>query len=147
MTPPATFLAVATILASPALAAPTFILVRQLAGEGNACSSLLSSTDNGVGYGIENAEDNTANLLKPGSVKAPGTTGSSPSKIRARQGDKIANGANALLSAAGQPGAGSFVGTNGDNVDGQLTGDATDIGAQFGGDEESILEGLGASIP
>ena len=34
------------------LAAP----IPQLAGEGAACNSILSSTDNGVGYGIENAE-------------------------------------------------------------------------------------------
>lgn len=30
--------------------------VPQLAGEGAACNSILSSTDNGVGYGTENAE-------------------------------------------------------------------------------------------
>jgi hypothetical protein len=30
--------------------------IPQLAGEGAACNSVLSSTDNGVGYGIENAE-------------------------------------------------------------------------------------------
>jgi len=34
------------------LAAP----IPQLAGEGAACNSVLSSTDNGVGYGVENAE-------------------------------------------------------------------------------------------
>lgn len=41
------------------LAAP----VPQLAGEGAAANSILSDTDNGVGFGIENAEDNTANLI------------------------------------------------------------------------------------
>ena len=38
---------------SGVLAAP----LPQLAGEGAACNSVLSSTDNGVGYGVENAED------------------------------------------------------------------------------------------
>ncbi|TKA83068.1 hypothetical protein B0A55_00928 [Friedmanniomyces simplex] len=38
------------------LAAP----LPQLAGEGAAANSILSSTDNGVGFGIENAEDNLA---------------------------------------------------------------------------------------
>ncbi|GAB7323478.1 hypothetical protein MBLNU13_g05925t1 [Cladosporium sp. NU13] len=47
------------LFASGALAAP----VPQLAGEGAAANSILSSTDNGVGYGIEDALDNTANLI------------------------------------------------------------------------------------
>ena len=47
------------------LAAP----VPQLAGEGAACNSVLSSTDNGVGYGVENAEDNTANTIKSTGAK------------------------------------------------------------------------------
>lgn len=34
------------------LAAP----VPQLAGEGSACNSILSSTDNGVGHAVESAE-------------------------------------------------------------------------------------------
>lgn len=127
------------LLAAPATAAP--LQARQLAGEGNACSSLLSSTDNGVGYGIKNAEDNTANLI------SGGAGGGGVPKIGARQGDKIANGAANLLNAAGQPAAASFVQTNGDNVDGQLTDDATNIGAQFGGDEENMLEGIGSAIP
>lgn len=36
---------------------------RQLHGEGAAADSILTDTDNGVGFGIENAEDNTANLI------------------------------------------------------------------------------------
>lgn len=65
------------------------IPVPQLAGEGAACNSALSSTDNGVGYGVENAEDNTAYTIK-----------SSGGKLR-RQLDKIANGASAVGDAAG----------------------------------------------
>lgn len=48
--------------------------IAQLAGEGAAANSILSSTDNGIGYGIENAEDNTAALitsLKGGLPAAP----------------------------------------------------------------------------
>lgn len=54
---------VAVILAytsSTVLAAP----LPQLAGEGAACNSIFSSTDNGIGYGIENAENNIASNLK-----------------------------------------------------------------------------------
>lgn len=45
-------LLLAAFQAFTTLAAP----IPQLAGEGSACNSLLSSTDNGVGYGVENAE-------------------------------------------------------------------------------------------
>jgi hypothetical protein len=44
-------LILATLQAFAAIAAP----IPQLAGEGSACNSALSSTDNGVGYGTENA--------------------------------------------------------------------------------------------
>jgi hypothetical protein len=45
-------LLLAALQAFTTLAAP----IPQLAGEGAACNSVLSSTDNGVGYGVENAE-------------------------------------------------------------------------------------------
>jgi hypothetical protein len=60
-----------------------------LAGEGAAADSILSDTDNGIGYGIEvrlqpfvvrwlptfpkNAEDNTANLISSSKGSAPAT--------------------------------------------------------------------------
>ncbi|KAG9508336.1 hypothetical protein J7337_001900 [Fusarium musae] len=48
--------------ASATLSAPT-MRPRQLAGEGSFFDSVFSGTDNGVGYGVENAEDNAASLL------------------------------------------------------------------------------------
>ena len=48
-----------SILILAAITQAAFVLaapIPQLAGEGNACSSILSSTDNSIGYGIENAE-------------------------------------------------------------------------------------------
>jgi hypothetical protein len=63
---------------------------RQLAGTGAAANSLLSSTDNGVGYGIKNAEDNVAALI--GSVK-----GGVPAVRRQLAGTGAA--ANSLLSS------------------------------------------------
>jgi len=48
-----------TVLLLSAVSQFAFVLaapVPQLAGEGSACNSILSSTDNGVGYGVENAE-------------------------------------------------------------------------------------------
>ncbi|KAL5381486.1 hypothetical protein DPSP01_007199 [Paraphaeosphaeria sporulosa] len=65
----------------------------QLAGEGAAANSLLSSTDNGVGYGIENAEDNTAALV--GSIK--GSIPAVPAVRRQLAGEGAA--ANSLLSS------------------------------------------------
>ncbi|THW94048.1 hypothetical protein D6D17_08217 [Aureobasidium pullulans] len=107
---------------------------RQLAGEGNACSSILSSTDNGVGYGVKNAEDNTAALI------------SSSTKPK-RQADKIANGAADILSALGQNDLAQIEKNNGDTIDGQLTDDASSAGAQIGAYEEKTLEGIGKAIP
>jgi hypothetical protein len=115
---------------------------RQLAGEGSAANSILSSTDNGVGYGIENAEDNTAALITSAKGSAPAT----PQKAR-RQADKIANGAAAVLNAAGANGAGNAVQSNGDSIDGALTSGAANVGASTGSAEESTLESVGSAVP
>ncbi|KAF4334736.1 hypothetical protein FBEOM_11418 [Fusarium beomiforme] len=135
-------------VASATLGAPT-IQPRQLAGEGRACDSVLSDTDNGVGYGVENADDHAATLVG-GKTTGGGATGTGgnppPSKVK-RQGDKIANGAATDLHAIGQDKAADLVQTDGDNVDGQLTQDAATLGAQVGGDEEDILERTGDMVP
>jgi hypothetical protein len=55
--------------ATGALAAP----VPQLAGEGAAANSILSGTDNAVGYSIEDALDNTANLITKTKGGVPAT--------------------------------------------------------------------------
>lgn len=57
---PAIAAVILAFAATNVLAAP----LPQLAGEGAACDSIFSSTDNGVGYGIENAEDNMANSMR-----------------------------------------------------------------------------------
>jgi hypothetical protein len=49
------------LLGQTSLAAP--VLKRQLAGEGSACNSIFTSTDNGIGYGIQYAEENLAKSL------------------------------------------------------------------------------------
>jgi hypothetical protein len=130
---------------------------RQLAGEGNFFDSLFTDTDNGVGYGTENAEDNLAELLGGTASRANGGTSGSggaggnppppPPKMVKRQGDKIANGAAADLNALGLTNEADLVKTDGGNIDGQLTDDATNLGAQFGGDEEDILERVGNFVP
>ena len=118
----------------------------------------MSSTDNGVGYGVENAEDNTASLISGGKTTstATGSGGSGnppppppPKKgpKAKRQGDKIANGAAAVLDAAKLNVLGDPVKTYGDNVDGELTSAAANLGAQVGSSEESTLEGAGKAIP
>lgn len=125
------------LLASTIIAAPH--RVRQLAGEGNAADSILTSTDNGVGYGVENAEDNTASLIT--TVKSGG------SPVRKRQADKIANGAANVLNAAGAPAAANEVQTSGDSLDGDLTDGATNLGADAGTTEEDTLEDAGSAVP
>lgn len=127
---------------------------RQLAGEGAACNSVLSSTDNGVGYGVENAEDNTAATLGGTSSSTTITGGSSnppppPAKgpKAKRQGDKIANGLANVLTAAKLGPVADVEKNVGDNADGELTSDAANAGAQVGAAEESTLEGAGKAIP
>ncbi|KAI4763157.1 hypothetical protein E4T52_04751 [Aureobasidium sp. EXF-3400] len=131
---------------------------RQLAGEGAACDSVLSSTDNGVGYGVENAEDNTAAAISGTSSGTTTTTGGSggsapppppPKKgpKAKRQGDKIANGAANILSAAKLGPVADIEKNVGDNADGELTSAAANAGAQVGSAEESTLEGAGKAIP
>lgn len=128
-----------------------------MAGEGAACNSVLSSTDNGVGYGTENAEDNTASAIS-GTSSATTTTGSDSSnppppppvkkgpKVK-RQGDKIANGAAAIFDAAKLNAVGGPEKTIGDNADGELTSAAANAGAQAGAAEEQGLENTGKMIP
>ena len=53
--------AILLLLGSNVFAAP--LARRQLHGEGVAADALLTDTDNGVGYGTENAEDNLAALI------------------------------------------------------------------------------------
>jgi len=120
----------------------------------------LSSTDNGVGYGVENAEDNTATALggSASNSQASGSGGGNPppppppppakkGPKAKRQGDKIANGAAAVLDAAHLQVAGDPVKTYGDNVDGELTSGAANAGASIGSTEESTLESAGKSVP
>jgi len=128
------------IFITSTLAAPVKMIdSRQLAGEGNLFDSLFTDTDSGVGYGVENAENNLAQMLGGTPAPGPGT--------RKRQADKIANGASNLLNALHLTSEADLVKTDGDSVDGQLTDDATNIGAQFGGDEEDVLERVGNLVP
>lgn len=130
---------------------------RQLAGEGSACDSILSSTDNAVGYGVEDAEDNIASTISgtstsstsSGSGQAPPPPPPPPKKgpKARRQADKIANGAATVLNAAHLPGAANIVKTYGDSIDGELTSGVANLGAAVGNAEESTLEGIGKAVP
>ncbi|KAJ1324257.1 hypothetical protein MN608_10317 [Microdochium nivale] len=154
-------------LSLTAIAIPVPVVIldsRQLAGEGNLLDSLFTSTDNGIGYGGKNAEDNLAEFLGGTSQQGSGGGGSgggAPApppppppphhrrriSIERRQGDKLANGAANVLNALHLTGAADLVQTDGDNVDGQLTDNATTLGAQIGADEEDVLERLGDMVP
>lgn len=149
MTPLNKFL-MAIMLAAPALAAPAMD-PRQLAGEGAALDSIFTDTDNGVGYGVENAENHIAENLGGQPASGGGSTGGPPPPPphmpKKRQGDKIANGASAILGALHQDVAANAVKTYGDGVDGELTSGAANAGAEIGGEEESTLEGAGNDVP
>jgi hypothetical protein len=130
-----------TTPAGPGGAPPPPPRRRQLAGEGAALNSIASSTDNGVGFAVKNAEDNTAGLISK-------VTGSVPKipKTR-RQLDKIANGAKDIGNAAGVSAAVNPVGDLGDSLDGTLTSAAANAGAQIGKTEETTLESAGSAVP
>jgi hypothetical protein len=153
----------ALVLITSAAATP----IPQLAGEGAAANSILSSTDNGIGYGTENAEEKLAGniaSLKSGSglgnlaSSTGGATGGSsapppppPPPARGphhrRQLDKIAKGEQDVSNAAGTGSATEAASNELINLDGQLTGSAADAGAQFGNTEVNTLETVGNSVP
>jgi hypothetical protein len=111
---------------------------RQLAGEGAALNSIFVGTDNGVGFAVEAAEDNTADNIRKVTASLP--------KIP-RQADKIANGLKNIGNAAGVSAATNPVGDLGDSLDGTLTGGVADAGAKIGSTEESTLISIGKAIP
>jgi hypothetical protein len=130
----------------------------QLAGEGAALNSIFSDTDNGVGYGIEGAEENLAGNIASvkgdsGAATGGATAGSGgnppppPPPPHRRQLDKVSNGFQAIGNAAGV--GDSTKGTTSmlDEVDGTSTGGAADLGANVGKTEESTLISVGKSVP
>lgn len=151
---------IAIVLLTAAAATP----IPQLAGEGQAADSIFTQTDNAIGYGIEDAEENlTANVasLKSGAglgnlgSTAGGSTGGGaaspppppPRGPHRRQADKIAKGFQDLSNAAG---TGSLTETLSNQIisaDGTLTGGAANLGAQIGQTELNTLEGIGKSVP
>ena len=124
----------ATLFLTAVIAAPT----PQLAGEGQAADALFTDTDNGVGYGTENAEDNAASLITFLKAGAPATR---------RQLDKISNGAQTVSNAVGAGGETSSTTEDLDDVDGTLTEGAANIGNDVGSTEEATLEEAGNGVP
>ncbi|KAL4731737.1 hypothetical protein ACLX1H_000719 [Fusarium chlamydosporum] len=143
---------------------------RQLGGEGQAADPLISDFDNGTGYATENALDHLSDLLgnkveepnEPGLNGGGGGSTSSGSgappppppgpkarmtRMTKRQLDKISDGVANVLDAAKLTGEADLVETNGDAIDGQLTGDAGQLGEQLGEDEETIGEDAGNLVP
>jgi hypothetical protein len=151
----------ALVLITSAAATP----IPQLAGEGAASDSIISNIDNGVGYGVEDAEDKIAanidslksggGLGNLGSSTGGATGGSSgpppppppPGGPHRRQLDKISNGFQAISQAAGSGAETQGLTNQLDNVDGESTSDAANAGAQIGNAETSILTKIGSSVP
>jgi hypothetical protein len=129
----------------------------QLAGEGAAANSLLSGTDNAVGFGTENAEDklagniatltgnNVGSTLGGGSTSQPGPP--PPPPPHRRQLDKVAKGAQAMANAGGVGSSTSTVTDALVNLDGTLTSGAANAGAQVADTEVQTFEGAGNSVP
>lgn len=128
----------ALVLFTTASALPT----PQLAGEGAAANSLLSDTDNGVGYGIKNAEENTAALIT--SLKGGAAVPAAPAR---RQLDKISDGFQEVSNAAGTGGSTTSLTGALDTIDGDSTSGAANLGADAGGLEEGTLEAAGKAVP
>lgn len=133
--------ALCVLAACPVLAAPIqdtqALARRQAAGVGQGSDDLFTDLDNGTGYGIEDAEDNTANTINQ--IK-----GAVPAR---RQLNKIADGANTLVSAAGSPQVGGQVDEIGNTVDTYGTNDSADAGDQAGTVAEQTLEAAGSDAP
>jgi len=110
---------------------------RQLAGEGAAANSVLSSTDNGVGFGVENAEVNLAGDVT--AVKA--------GQIPKRQADKICKGAQVLSTAAGTGALTNNPVNSCVGIDGVTTSGAANTGAAVGATEQGTLEDAGSAVP
>ncbi|KAJ4111374.1 hypothetical protein NW768_011953 [Fusarium equiseti] len=154
------------LAATGALSAPV-INPRQLGGEGQAADPLISDFDNAVGYAGENALIHVSHLLggdaqepnEPGLNNGGGggsSSGGNPPpppppgrklRMAKRQLDKLADGVADVADAAGLTGEADLVKTNGDAIDGQLTGDAGQLGEQLGEDEETIGEDAGNLVP
>ncbi|KAK6433807.1 hypothetical protein LTR95_010017 [Oleoguttula sp. CCFEE 5521] len=111
---------------------------RQLAGEGAAANSILSGTDNAIGYGTEDAEDNLAGNVA--TVKAAVTA-------TKRQLDKVAAGAQAVSDAAGTGDSTSAATTAAEADDGSLTSGAANAGQTVADIEVATAEGAGKSVP
>lgn len=133
----------ATVLVSAAAAAP----YPQLHGEGVAADALFTDTDNGLGYGVENAENNVANTIKPGSAPTGNSAGGSPPPPSKRQLDKWAAGAQNIANAGGVGGSTSGVTDQLKSVDGTLTDGAANAGTNAGGTEASTIEAIGQAVP
>ncbi|KAH4251397.1 hypothetical protein HBI25_227820 [Parastagonospora nodorum] len=140
------------LLAGSAFALPT----PQLAGEGAALNSIFSSTDNGIGYAIKNAEQNLAKNVAQlkgstggattgaGGAGAPPPPGPGPHR---RQLDKISDGFQTLSEAAGLGDATKALTQALDEIDGSSTSGAANLGAEIGSVEESTLISLGKAVP
>jgi hypothetical protein len=154
---------IALVLLTSAAATP----IPQLAGEGAAADSIFSQTDNAIGYGIEDAEENLAGniaSLKSGGglgnlgSATGGSTGSGSAapppppagpggRPHRRQADKIAKGFQSMSNAAGLGSATEAVSNQIIDLDGTLTGGAANLGAEIGQTELNTAEGIGKSVP
>lgn len=127
-------------LLTSALALPT----PQLAGTGAMFDSLFTELDNGIGYGVKNAETNLAGVV--GGAKGGAGTGPAPGKPSRRQLNKISDGFQTLSQAAGT-GASTTQLTNGlDAIDGDLTDGQANLGAALGETLEKTLADTGNTV-
>lgn len=150
-----TFLALLLAISVAAIPVP------QLAGEGAAANSLLSGTDNAIGYGIEDAEDNiAANIASlrgalgstAGSAGGAGGAAAPPpppprGPHPRRQLDKISNGFQGIANAAGVGSSTSALTNELNSLDGSLTGGAADAGAKLADMEVDTFRKIGSSVP
>lgn len=134
----------ALFLSTTALSLPT----PQLHGEGEALDSIFTDTDNGLGYGIEDAEENiAANIASIRGGNAAGGTAAPPPPPTRRQLDKVANGLQAIGESLGQGKTTSGLTSSLESADGQLTDGAANIGADAGTLEEGLLIDTGKAVP
>lgn len=132
--------ALALLLATSVAALPT----PQLHGEGVAADAVFTDTDNGVGYGTENAEDNIAQNIQG---LRGGMAAGRHAVLVSRQMDKVTKGAQQISPAAGTGGETESTTTGLVNIDGDSTNMSADLGTDAGASEEQMLEDTGSAVP
>jgi hypothetical protein len=121
--------------------------VGEALGVGSATAPATSAGESLDGTLTSDAANAGAQVGQTEESVLEGAGSSVPTQLRHRQLDKISAGVQAVGEALGVGSATAPATSAGESLDGTLTSDAANAGAQVGQAEESTLEGAGSSVP